>query len=378
MSTPDLSFNNLSDLQNFLIGNGVPFASFRLPGDSEPHTLISDGSYSIHSSVEEVFDQSPGFVMAPFFRDEPLLYFRNKFIIKGFGFHPFFLVAPKANTDLPASDFIPDSKSSYIRMIDNTVQRIKSGEAAKVVISRILETEKLSPSELSSLFSVLCESNPHAFVYVAHFPGQGLWAGASPELLLNASNGKVATIALAGTRKSGETGEWGQKEKDEQEWVSRFIGESMTEAGCSNVQVSETRTVSAGNVEHLLTEFHAFAEDNIVPLLIDALHPTPAVCGWPKQDAYRIIRETETYKRSYYTGFLGPVEGNGKTSLFVNLRCLQVLEDKTLIYAGGGITAASDPASEWEETELKSRNILSAIEKLRNLASESEIPLHEK
>ena len=378
MSTPDLSFNNLSDLQNSLIGNGVPFASFCLPGDSEPVTLISDGSISVHSSIAEVFEQGPGFVMAPFFRDEPLLFFRNSYTLKGRVFQSFSPAVPKANTDLPASVFTPDSKSSYIRMIDNTVQRIKSGEAAKVVISRILETEKLSPSELSSLFSVLCESNPHAFVYVAHFPGQGLWAGASPELLLNASDGKVATIALAGTRKSGETGEWGQKEKDEQEWVSRFIGESMTEAGCSNVQVSETRTVSAGNVEHLLTDFHAFAEDNIVPLLIDALHPTPAVCGWPKQDAYRIIRETETYQRSYYTGFLGPVNNQGNTSLFVNLRCLQVLEDKTLIYAGGGITAASDPSSEWEETELKSRNILSAIEKLRNLASESEIPLHEK
>lgn len=378
MSTPDLSFNHLPDLQNFLIGNGVPFASFCLPGKSEPVTLISDGSFSVHSSIAEVFEQGPGFVMAPFFRNEPILFFQNSYTLKGSVFQTFSPVAPKADSDLPASAFTPESRASYTQMIEKTVQRIKSGEAEKVVISRIIETEKLSGSELSSLFTVLCESHPRAFVYIAHFPGQGLWAGASPELLLNASEGKVSTVALAGTRKSGETLEWGQKEKDEQEWVSRFIRKCMTDTGCSDIQVSETRTVTAGNVDHLSTDFHAFADGDTIPRLVETLHPTPAVCGWLRQDAYQIIRETETYKRSYYTGFLGPVNNHGNTSLFVNLRCLQVLKDKTLIYAGGGITSASDPTSEWEETELKSRNILSAIEKLRNLASESEIPLHEK
>jgi isochorismate synthase len=378
MNRPDISFDNLPGLQRFMIGNGVAFASYRLPGSSGPVTMISDGSFSTHSSVTEVFEHGTGFVMAPFFRNENFLFLPGDHILNGTFFKPFTPLAPKAYPDLPSSVFTPDSKASYTRMIDETVQRITSGEAAKVVISRVIETQKLSPLELSTLFTVLCESHPHAFVYIAFFPGKGLWAGASPELLLNASEGEVSTVALAGSRKAGESGEWGQKETDEQKWVSRFISKCMTDIGCSNIQVSETRTVSAGSVDHLSTDFHAYVESNSVPLLVEALHPTPAVCGWPKHDAYRIIRETETYGRSYYTGFLGPVSSEGKISLFVNLRCLQVLEDKTLIYAGGGITAASDPASEWEETELKSKNMLSAIEKLRNLASESEIPIHEK
>ena len=91
-----------------------------------------------------------------------------------------------------------------------------------------------------------------------------------------------------------------------------------------------------------------------------------------------MIRETENYNREYYSGYLGTLDKKGNAELYVNLRCLQVFSNKTIIYAGGGITAGSNPLAEWEETELKSRNMLSAIEKMRNLATPIEKPRNEQ
>ena len=98
------------------------------------------------------------------------------------------------------------------------------------------------------------------------------------------------------------------------------------------------------------------------------MHPTPAVCGWPAAEALDLIRVTEEYPRSFYSGYLGPVNMERKTSLFVNLRCMQVGEQEAALYAGGGITINSVPEAEWEETTIKSRTLLAEIEKIQNLA----------
>ncbi len=87
------------------------------------------------------------------------------------------------------------------------------------------------------------------------------------------------------------------------------------------------------------------------------LHPTPAVCGVPKEKGYEVIQEIEAYNRAYYTGFLGPWNLDAKLDLFVNLRCLQYFTDHAVLYAGGGITSASDAEKEWQETENKMRSI---------------------
>jgi len=87
------------------------------------------------------------------------------------------------------------------------------------------------------------------------------------------------------------------------------------------------------------------------------LHPTPAVCGLPKNEAKSFILENENYDRKYYTGFLGElnsdVNGINTSSLYVNLRCMEIAKDEAIIYVGGGITKDSIPEKEWEETVRK-------------------------
>ena len=91
------------------------------------------------------------------------------------------------------------------------------------------------------------------------------------------------------------------------------------------------------------------------------LHPTPAVCGLPKEEAYRFIIDTENYDRSYYSGIIGWLAPEGDTTLYVNLRCMRIDKDTATLYAGGGILPTSEAESEWEETQHKMdtmRNIL--------------------
>ncbi len=96
------------------------------------------------------------------------------------------------------------------------------------------------------------------------------------------------------------------------------------------------------------------------------MHPTPAVCGIPLDSAKQFIKQTEGYDRKYYTGFLGPCNVNGKTNLFVNLRCAELFANNINLYIGGGITKDSIPEKEWEETELKSKTLLSVLEDNKN------------
>ena len=84
-------------------------------------------------------------------------------------------------------------------------------------------------------------------------------------------------------------------------------------------------TARAGQLVHLKTDFYFLLKntDNIGNLLQE-LHPTPAVCGLPKEDAFRFILENEGYDRSYYSGFIGWLDTEGHTDLYVNLRCMEI------------------------------------------------------
>jgi isochorismate synthase len=96
--------------------------------------------------------------------------------------------------------------------------------------------------------------------------------------------------------------------------------------------------------------------------MLQLLHPTSAVCGQPLDTALEFIHKHENHDRQFYTGYLGPVNFQNRTDIFVNLRCLQVLQKELILYAGAGITQDSIPEREWEETELKLNTLLNAIE----------------
>ncbi|MDG2331330.1 MAG: chorismate-binding protein [Flavobacteriales bacterium] len=231
---------------------------------------------------------------------------------------------------------------------------------SKIVLSRI----KTIPVSLRAdrLFHAFKNAYPNAFVYLINSPEFGTWIGATPEILLKRKFNQYTTIALAGTKPLIGNTQWTSKEKNEQQLVTDFILDELKNLKIEASSVGPT-TVNAGNLQHICTHLD-FKTETERCKIINALHPTPAVCGLPPREAKEKIMTSELHSRELYTGFLGPINFDNKDHLYVNLRCLKANNKQLHIYAGGGITADSNPMDEWNETELKVQTLLGVIEKL--------------
>jgi isochorismate synthase len=140
---------------------------------------------------------------------------------------------------------------------------------------------------------------------------------------------------------------------NEQRYVSTFITHQL-ERFAHHLREEGPYTTRAGHLAHLRSDYHFTMNDpSHVGDLLYALHPTPAVGGLPKQEAYRFIRHYEHQPRQYYSGFLGPLSVRSQSHLFVTLRCMRIYDDMCRLYAGGGLLAESVEQTEWQETENK-------------------------
>ncbi len=255
------------------------------------------------------------------------------------------------------------SEPDYVKLVQNGVTAIENGHLEKVVLSRAKATDLPPKFDVIDTFIRLQETYPNAFASLVSVPEIGTWMGASPEILVQINKNRILkTIALAGTQPlSPDTNPakalWQQKEIEEQSMVVRFILQRFKSLGLRDYTEIGPRTVAAGNLMHLRTDFTV--DMNQVPIpalgtqLLQLLHPTSAVGGMPPASATAFILRHEGYDRAYFSGFLGPVHIDGESNLYVNLRCMQLLEQVALTYAGAGITAESEPEKEWLETRLK-------------------------
>ncbi len=301
----------------------------------------------------------PGFVMAPFQTGAaPLVYLRPDKVYQcnhkeGKGRLP--RPQPVAN---------PSGREIHLHLVNEAKRSIREGTLEKVVVSRRFSVPMTS--EVLSAAATMIQAYPDAFTYLFHHPDAGTWMGATPEVLLKSRSGIGQTIALAGTR-SGDPSEkryrWTDKERHEQQVVADYILERIR-AQNLRVEASPVRDIRAGELWHLGTVIRAELSPAKAPELLKSLHPTPAVCGLPKQEALSFIGQYENYNREYYTGYLGEVGLDGPDSFefYVNLRCMQIRNGRAHIYVGGGITAESEAVSEWEETQQKSTTMLSLLE----------------
>ncbi len=263
------------------------------------------------------------------------------------------------------------NRSSFENLVTKGIQAIKNEEFKKVVLSR-KETVELNHFDLLSAFQNLVRFYPSAFSYCFYHPKVGIWLGASPEQLLKSNDSKFNTIALAGTQKLNDFQEvsWKKKEIEEQQIVTDYIVNKLKEVA-TEVFVSKPYSFKAGSLWHIKTDISgvtntAFGLQKVIRLL----HPTPAVCGLPKDVSKAFILENEQYNRTFYTGFLGELNyGETKetqnSDLFVNLRCMEIVLSNTqkdskqaltkaILYMGCGITKDSIPEKEWQESVNKS------------------------
>lgn len=301
------------------------FALYRIPGEKPRFVMQTSGSARLFYRIEELDEQS-GFVIAPF---------------RVTGECPIVLIQPDCfripqgpvdvplpeNTETKREDILFSSdkktKDFYSSRFEIFIRSLRKKEVDKLVLSRTLTVPKFPDFSPGETFYQASERYSYSYVYLCHTPQTGTWLGSTPEIILSGKNGEWHTVALAGTQPllNGELPHyWDPKNREEQQIVAAYVRAQLCALGIEPEEEGPC-SVRAGALSHLKSDFYFSIPDHRkLGDLLKYLHPTPAVCGRPKEETYRFILENEGYDRRYYSGFIGWLEPDGKSDLYVNLR----------------------------------------------------------
>ena len=354
------------DTINRLLRSGRPFALFRYPQAQEVELILqTEGEPHVVAPHEEQLD---GFIFAPFHETTecPTLLIRPDVHAKGWND---IALASEKISELPVPLETPGRGESrdisderlYERNFLRVMSEINQGHVEKIVLAHCQEEtgEHHLWGREADVFLNALASQPNTMVSLVHTRQSGRWTGSTPELLLWHEDEEWSTMALAGTR-IPEDGEWDRKNQLEQEVVTRYIRSTLQRLGAETEEGRST-TMHAAALMHIRTDIHFHFTTPPHPLRVArTLHPTPAVCGFPKDAALQHILRQEGESRRYFAGFLGTLSGNGQAHLFVNLRCAQTAPHATCYHAGGGITSLSQLSQEQQEIERK-MNVLKRL-----------------
>ncbi|VWC33436.1 isochorismate synthase [Burkholderia lata] len=268
-----------------------------------------------------------------------------------------------ATREVPAADAYGDA-------VAHAVARIRAGELDKVVLARTLEVDGEQPVDVAPLVARLAARNPHGYTFSVDLGAGCTLLGASPELLVNRFGGVVRANPLAGSaprsldpvedRRRAEALLDSAKDLDEHRVVVEAVRDSLAPF-CSHLDVpARPSLIHTETMWHLSTEVRGETQADALTLAL-ALHPTPAVCGAPRDAARACIRAAEPFDRGFYAGMLGWVDTRGDGEWIVTIRCAQAFDRTLRLYAGAGVVAESTPDGERAETAAKFRTMLDAL-----------------
>lgn len=349
---------------------GVPFALVLLPGKKTPQFFVADPTKDSEVSLLNGadFDSFQGFVFNFFELSDKV----NAYGIEyGLTAQQFMDMDESAIPNQPACSVPNNDQTTNPIVYKAQALSIINGfenDQQKTVLSHIVKMHTSSnPIDVCIAYF---KKHPDCFRYIYYTPQSGIWIGASPELLLDyrSDSNTVRSMSLAGTTKADDNNAWDIKNTLEHNMVTEHILKVLKNAGLKDISTDQS-DLRFGKIRHLC--HHILAHGSIQPsALLPELSPTPALCGWPRERAYKEIVETESHIRGCYGGFVG-VKTYQQTLIYVNLRCAKVmptyikeintrLYDFTL-YGGGGLTIYSDPDKEWFEAKSKINSLLSIL-----------------
>jgi len=261
---------------------------------------------------------------------------------------------------------------AWTAAVETAATRLRAGEAQKVVLAREVLARGDGVVAAGKVVRALRAAYPSCFTYMVGGADGTAFAGASPELLIRRSGSHAFAQPMAGSVARGASDAEDErlaraltksnKDADEHRLVSKFVVEALRPFS-SAVSARGPEVARFTNIQHLATSVDAelMGPAADVLTLAAALHPTPAVGGWPREAADVMIDELEGMERGWYAGAVGWIDGSGDGELAVALRCGLLWEDGARLYAGVGVMPDSDPARELEETELKFKALLTAL-----------------
>jgi isochorismate synthase len=253
--------------------------------------------------------------------------------------------------------------AEFERAVAAATERTESGGMSKVVLAREVVVTAGAAHDPAAVFGALREQFPSCFCFCRGTP-EAAFLGASPELLVRRSGASVSTVALAGSaRRSsdptvddhlGEQLLRSDKNRREQRIVAERIVRALRPHAVWVERAPEPEVVKVANIQHLATPVIAqLAEPRSAVALAGLLHPTPAVGGEPWPAATAAIADLERMDRGWYAGPVGWMDATEDGEFCVALRSALLRDLDAHLFAGVGVVAGSDPASELAETEVK-------------------------
>lgn len=351
-------------MQNLLVkalSENLPFVVYR-----KPNEVTRFGWFQRDNQLNKVNKLTKScFVFAPFSNTKKVVFYPDECqLVQD---DQDFTVDFSVNEDPLENSKV--NKSFHIQLVSKGIEAIKNNSIEKVVLSR-KEEVSINENSYEIYFKRFLKKYPTAFVYWFYHPQVGMWMGATPEQLVKIEDDKVQTVALAGTMvDSGydlNDVVWGNKEIMEQQIVTNFIIDALQPL-TENLKKTEPYTYKAGSLIHIKTDIQAKISNKENDYkVVEVLHPTPALCGFPKKAAHDFIVENENYNREFYGGYLGEWKFNNldysdNSNLFVNLRCMKIEKSKAYLFLGGGVNKDSNPESEYYETVNKSKTVKSIL-----------------
>ncbi|PKO33745.1 MAG: hypothetical protein CVU34_12425 [Betaproteobacteria bacterium HGW-Betaproteobacteria-7] len=250
---------------------------------------------------------------------------------------------------------------AWIARCRSALRTIASGRLDKLVLARSRQLETRHEIAAAALLEALLAQQPDSLIY-AFGNGRQVFLGATPERLIRLQRGRLDADALAGTAWAAEPELAGAKNRHEQSLVVRAVGAALAPLAGSPLVIGGAHEQSAGHLRHLRSRIRAQALAGTTLFdLLAALHPTPAVGGYPTAAALAWLAEHGEQRHGWYSGGIGYLDQDGDGEFSVALRSALLSGRTALLQAGAGIVTGSDPGSELAETEAKFDTIMGAF-----------------
>ncbi|MBM7606051.1 menaquinone-specific isochorismate synthase [Metabacillus crassostreae] len=261
--------------------------------------------------------------------------------------------------------------SQWLKAVDKATNEIRLKEMDKVVLAREVHlkfAEKVNPYQV---LDRLHKEQPTSFIF-GFENGLQHFVGATPERLIKKQDNEVLSTCLAGSIKRGKTQEQDiqlgeQLLKDaknliEHDIVVKMIKEALTNCCYEVISPNSPTLLKTKNIQHLYTPVRGYVQKGHSLLsIVESLHPTPALGGFPKEKAIEKIRELEPMHRGWYAAPIGWLDADDNGEFVVAIRSGLIEGHNVALFAGCGIVEESNPKSEYLETKIKLKPMMSAL-----------------
>lgn len=271
---------------------------------------------------------------------------------------------PVLKVEIPGHDV-------FTQMVARGASATRQPGIDKVVLSRLIDIRCASAPDSRGVMARLMAQNPGSFNFHVPLSDGGTLLGASPELLVRKTGTLFSSLPLAGTARrnlsdaredtrAGEALMASAKDRHEHALVVNAMRQQLQPlASCLNVPAAPS-LITTPTLWHLASAIDGESTASVLALAC-LLHPTPALSGFPHQQAMQLIAGLEPFDRGLFGGIVGWCDDQGNGEWAVTIRSARLSGEHIRLFAGAGIVPDSSPESEWRETGAKLGTMLNVL-----------------